>query len=84
MAVVRGSSSATARSGRSGRRSTGVGAAEGMAPHCPVGLTLNAAPRADGVLSPGNAPLVERAVKIIEGLGETVASTKDARKILEL
>jgi uncharacterized protein (DUF849 family) len=38
----------------------------------------------DGVLSPGNAPLVERAVKVIEGLGETVASVKDARKILEL
>ncbi len=38
----------------------------------------------DGELSPGNAPLVERAIKIIEGLGETVASAKDARQMLEL
>jgi uncharacterized protein (DUF849 family) len=38
----------------------------------------------DGELSRGNAPLVERAVKIIEGLGETVATPSEARAILGL
>jgi len=34
------------------------------------------------VLAPGNAALVERAVKIVENLGEEVASSDDAREIL--
>jgi len=35
-----------------------------------------------GVLAPGNAVLVERAVAIVEDLGEQVASSDDAREIL--
>ena len=35
-----------------------------------------------GQLSPGNAPLVERAVRIIRELGEEVSSPGEARKIL--
>jgi uncharacterized protein (DUF849 family) len=35
-----------------------------------------------GVLAPGNAVLVERAVAIVENLGEQVASSDDAREIL--
>jgi uncharacterized protein (DUF849 family) len=38
----------------------------------------------DGELSHGNVPLVERAVKIIDGLGEGVATAKEARAILGL
>ena len=37
-----------------------------------------------GVLAPGNAPLVERAVKIIELLGSEVATPKQARQLLGL
>jgi uncharacterized protein (DUF849 family) len=37
-----------------------------------------------GVLAPGNASLVERAVAIVEDLGETVASPDEAREILGL
>lgn len=37
-----------------------------------------------GVLSPGNAPLVERAVKILEDLNLEVATPDDAREILAL
>jgi uncharacterized protein (DUF849 family) len=37
-----------------------------------------------GKLSPGNAPLVERAVRIIESLGEKPASVEEARQILGL
>jgi uncharacterized protein (DUF849 family) len=37
-----------------------------------------------GVLAPGNAALVERAVKIVEDLGETVATPAAAREILGL
>ena len=37
-----------------------------------------------GKLSPGNAPLVARAVRIIEALGETPASVAEARRILGL
>jgi uncharacterized protein (DUF849 family) len=37
-----------------------------------------------GELATGNAPLVERAVKIIEALGSHVASPAEARTILEL
>lgn len=35
-----------------------------------------------GVLAPGNAALVERAVNIVENLGEEVATSDDAREIL--
>jgi uncharacterized protein (DUF849 family) len=38
----------------------------------------------EGELAKGNAPLVERAVKIIEGLGEAVATPNEARAILGL
>jgi uncharacterized protein (DUF849 family) len=37
-----------------------------------------------GELARGNAPLVERAVQIVQGIGEDVASPSDARKILSL
>jgi len=37
-----------------------------------------------GQLSPGNAPLVARAVRIIEALGETPATVAEARQILGL
>jgi len=37
-----------------------------------------------GVLTPGNAPLVERAVRIVEAIGEYPASVTEARKILGL
>jgi uncharacterized protein (DUF849 family) len=37
-----------------------------------------------GALSPGNAPLVERAVKILEDLNLEVATPDDAREILSL
>ncbi len=51
--------------------------------HCRVGLEDNLF-IARGELSKGNAPLVERAVTIIEALGEEVASADDAREILSL
>ena len=37
-----------------------------------------------GELAPGNAPLVERAVNIINNMGYTVASSNDAREILNI
>jgi 3-dehydrocarnitine:acetyl-CoA trimethylamine transferase len=37
-----------------------------------------------GKLAPGNAALVEKAVKIVEVLGDVVASPSDARQILGL
>jgi uncharacterized protein (DUF849 family) len=37
-----------------------------------------------GTLSPGNAPLVERAVAIVESIGERVATPAEAREILRL
>jgi uncharacterized protein (DUF849 family) len=37
-----------------------------------------------GKLSPGNAPLVERAVRIIESIGEKPATVEEARQILGL
>jgi len=37
-----------------------------------------------GQLSPGNAPLVERAVRIIQELGQEVATPEQARNILQL
>ena len=37
-----------------------------------------------GVLAKGNAPLVERAVRIIESIGAQVASAREAREILEI
>ena len=37
-----------------------------------------------GELAAGNAPLVDRAVKIIEALGSHVASPTEARAILEI
>lgn len=51
--------------------------------HVRVGLEDNLYLRA-GELSKGNAPLVERAVRIIESMGEEVASPDDAREILSL
>ncbi len=49
--------------------------------HVRVGLEDNLY-LAHGQLSPGNAPLVERAVKIIESIGERVASVDEARALL--
>jgi uncharacterized protein (DUF849 family) len=37
-----------------------------------------------GVLADGNAPLVERAVRIIESIGAKVATPKEAREILQI
>jgi uncharacterized protein (DUF849 family) len=37
-----------------------------------------------GQLAPSNAALVERAVNIIEALGESVASPAEAREIMSL
>ena len=51
--------------------------------HVRVGLEDNLF-IAPGELAQGNAPLVERAVQIIQGIGEDVASPSDARKILSL
>ena len=51
--------------------------------HVRVGLEDNLY-LARGKLAPGNAALVERAVAIIENLGETVAKPDDAREILNL
>lgn len=51
--------------------------------HVRVGLEDNLYLRA-GELSKGNAPLVERAVAIIQSLGEDVASPADARALLAL
>ncbi|WP_333827522.1 3-keto-5-aminohexanoate cleavage protein [Pararhodobacter sp.] len=51
--------------------------------HVRVGLEDNLYLR-KGVLSPGNAPLVERAVSIIESLGLDVATPDQARDILNL
>ncbi len=49
--------------------------------HVRVGLEDNLY-IAQGKLSPGNAPLVERAVQIIEALGERRASMAEARQLL--
>jgi uncharacterized protein (DUF849 family) len=51
--------------------------------HVRVGLEDNLY-LARGELAPGNAALVERAVRIIENLGETVATPDEAREILGL
>jgi uncharacterized protein (DUF849 family) len=51
--------------------------------HLRVGLEDNIY-LSKGVLSNGNAPLVQRAVKIVESLGSTVASAGEAREILSL
>lgn len=51
--------------------------------HVRVGLEDNLY-LSKGVLSPGNAPLVERAVAIIESLGERVATPGEAREILRI
>jgi uncharacterized protein (DUF849 family) len=51
--------------------------------HVRVGLEDNLY-MSRGVLAPGNAALVERAVKIVEDLGETVATPDAAREILGL
>jgi uncharacterized protein (DUF849 family) len=37
-----------------------------------------------GVLADGNAPLVERAVRVIESIGAKVATAREAREILQL
>jgi len=37
-----------------------------------------------GVLAPSNAALVERAVRIVESLGESIAEPAEARQILGL
>ncbi|MBY0335920.1 MAG: 3-keto-5-aminohexanoate cleavage protein [Acetobacteraceae bacterium] len=51
--------------------------------HVRVGLEDNLY-IARGQLSPGNAPLVERAVTIVEALGERVATPAEARELLRL
>lgn len=51
--------------------------------HVRVGLEDNLYLGA-GELAKGNAPMVERAVRIIESLGEAVATPQDAREILSL
>jgi uncharacterized protein (DUF849 family) len=51
--------------------------------HVRVGLEDNLY-LARGVLSPGNAPLVERAARIVTELGEHVATPEEARGILGL
>lgn len=51
--------------------------------HVRVGLEDNLF-IAPGELAQGNAPLVERAVQIIQGIGEDVASPADARRILSI
>lgn len=51
--------------------------------HVRVGLEDNLY-LARGQLSPGNAPLVERAAAIVQALGASVATPDDARGILEL
>lgn len=51
--------------------------------HCRVGLEDNLFLE-HGVLAKGNAPLVERAVALVEALGEAVATPDDAREILSL
>ena len=51
--------------------------------HCRVGLEDNLFIE-QGVLAKGNAPLVERAVAIVESLGEAVASPDEAREILSI
>jgi uncharacterized protein (DUF849 family) len=51
--------------------------------HVRVGLEDNLFIR-PGELAEGNAPLVEKAVQIVEGIGEEVATPADARQILSL
>jgi len=51
--------------------------------HVRVGLEDNLF-LAPGELAQGNAPLIERAVQIIRGIGDEVASPSDAREILSL
>jgi uncharacterized protein (DUF849 family) len=51
--------------------------------HVRVGLEDNLF-IAPGKLAQGNAPLVERAVQIIQGIGEEVATPADAREILSV
>jgi uncharacterized protein (DUF849 family) len=52
-----------------------------MGGHVRVGLEDNLY-LSRGVLAPGNAPLVERAVTIVEALGEKVATPQEAASIL--
>lgn len=51
--------------------------------HCRVGLEDNLFLE-QGLLSPGNAPLVKRAVEIIRALGAEPATPSEAREILSL
>jgi len=51
--------------------------------HCRVGLEDNLYLE-KGVLAPSNAALVEKAVRILELTGATVATAQQARKILGL
>ena len=51
--------------------------------HVRVGLEDNLY-LAKGELAPGNAPLVERAVRIVRDLGASVATPAEARAILGL
>ena len=60
-----------------------VALAAAMGGHVRVGLEDNLY-ISRGKLAPGNAVLVERAVKLIEQLGANVASPADARRILGL
>ncbi|MDG2313604.1 MAG: 3-keto-5-aminohexanoate cleavage protein [Alphaproteobacteria bacterium] len=60
-----------------------VAAAVVLGGHVRVGMEDNLY-LSRGVLTPGNTPLVERAVKIIEAIGEYPASVKEAREILGL
>ena len=60
-----------------------VAAAVVLGGHVRVGMEDNLY-LSRGVLTPGNTPLVERAVKIIEAIGEYPASVNEARQILEL
>jgi uncharacterized protein (DUF849 family) len=58
-----------------------AGAAVILGGHVRVGLEDNLY-ISQGKLSPGNAPLVERAVEIIEALGERRATSAEARQML--
>jgi uncharacterized protein (DUF849 family) len=60
-----------------------VAAAVVLGGHVRVGMEDNLY-LSRGVLTPGNTPLVERAVKIIESIGEYPASVNEAREILGL
>jgi uncharacterized protein (DUF849 family) len=60
-----------------------VGLATLLGGHVRVGLEDNLY-LGPGILAEGNAPLVKKAVAIIESLGEEVAGAADAREILSL